>query len=174
MILFLWLTYHPVNYNDVVRFAQFVINIRLRTTNHKNSQLKGKNKWKIYLPLRIVTRDVNENLTKLQGEGRMVRKKPTRKSDRVTLYAFARWLVSSKRGGRVNFAKRTPISLKGIRRPSTHDLTTSGKTSATWNSVVQLIRKQCPIAKPLPYWFTSLKEKSVRDFLVTGVRKEML
>ena len=83
--------------------------------------------------LRIVTRDVNENLTKLQGEGRMVRKKITRKSDRVTLYAFARWLVSSKRG------LRAPIFLKGIRRPSTHDLTTSGKTSATRNSVVQPI-----------------------------------
>ena len=137
-----------MTYNDVVRFPQFVINIWLRTTNHEKSQL---NKRKIYLPLRIVTRDVNENLTKLQGEGRMVRKKLSRKSDRVTFYAFARWLVSSKLGLRANFAKRTPISLKGIRRPSTHDSTTSGKTSATWNSVVQLIRKQCAIAKPLPY-----------------------
>ena len=87
----------------------------------------------------IVTRDVNEHLTNLQGEGRMVRKKLTRKSDRVTLYAVARWLVSSKRGLRANFAKRTPISLKGIRRPSTQDLTTSGKAFATRNSVVQPI-----------------------------------
>ena len=32
-----------------VRFPQFVINLDtwLRTTNHKNSQLKGMNKWKI-------------------------------------------------------------------------------------------------------------------------------
>ena len=30
--------------SKVREFAQFVINIWLRTTNHKNSQLKGKNK----------------------------------------------------------------------------------------------------------------------------------
>ena len=35
---------------------------------------------------------------KLQGEGGMVRKRLIPKSDRVTLYAFARWLVSSRRG----------------------------------------------------------------------------
>ena len=40
-----------------------------------------------------------KNLTKLQGEGRMVHgKRQTPKSDRVTLYTFARRLVSSKRG----------------------------------------------------------------------------
>ena len=135
-----------MNYNNVVRFPQFVINIWLRTTNYEKSQLKGKNKRKIYLPLRIVTRDVNENLTKLQGEGRMVRKKLTRKSDRVTLDAFAGWLVSSKPGLRAIFAKRTPISLKGIRRPSTHDLTTSGN-GATNKETVSLKHT----AKPLPY-----------------------
>ena len=63
--------------------------------NHKKSQLKGKNTKKMYL---LVTWDVNENFTKLQGEGRMVRNKVlTPTSDRVTLHAFARWLVSSKR-----------------------------------------------------------------------------
>ena len=40
----------------------------------------------------------NENLTKLQGEGRMLRNRLAPKSDRVTLYAFARRLVSSIRG----------------------------------------------------------------------------
>ena len=54
----------------------------------------------IYLPLRIVTWDGRtKNFTKFQGEGRMVCKKGlTPTSERVTLHAFARWLVSSKRG----------------------------------------------------------------------------
>ena len=54
----------------------------------------------IYLPLHIVTWDGRtKNLTKFQGEGRMVRKKRlTPMSDQATLYVFARWLVSSKRG----------------------------------------------------------------------------
>ena len=119
--------------------------LSLLSTYGWEQQILRIRNWKerIILAVRysIVTRDVNENLTKLQGEGRMVRKKLSRKSDRVTLYAFPRWLVSSKRGLRANFAKRTPISLKEIRRPSTHwhDLTTSGKTSVTRNSVVQPI-----------------------------------
>ena len=50
----------------------------------------------IYLLLHIDT--WTKNLAKLQGEGRMVRKRLTPLSDRVTLYAFTRWLVSSKRG----------------------------------------------------------------------------
>ena len=52
------------------------------------------------------------NLTKLQGEGRMVRKMPTPKSDQVTLYAFARWLASSKRSfigqANINVSERNP------------------------------------------------------------------
>ena len=54
----LWrLTYHkmPADYNDVVRFARFVINTRLKMTNHKNSQMKGMNKWKKCLLFHIVT-----------------------------------------------------------------------------------------------------------------------
>ena len=59
--------------------------------------------------MHIVTWDgQTKNLTKLQGEGRMLRKSLTPKSNRVTLYVFARRLVSSERW-----------FLKEIRRPST-------------------------------------------------------
>ena len=64
----------------------------------------------IYLLLHIVTWDGwTENL---QGEGRMVRKRLTPKSDRVTLYAYASRLVSS-----IVTSKR---SLGQIRQPNTN------------------------------------------------------
>ena len=71
---------------------------------------------------------MNENLTKLQGEGRMVRKMLTPKSDRVTLYAFARWLVSSKLGlleqfrqANINIFERNPKTVyPWFWRPVTH------------------------------------------------------
>ena len=76
-----------------VRFAQIVNNldIWLRTTNHKNSRLKGKEKSKIiYLLLHIVTLGwVNEKPHEALGRTA---------SDRVAIYAFARWLVSSQHG----------------------------------------------------------------------------
>ena len=74
--------------------------------NHKKSQLKGKNTKKMYL---LVTWEGRtKKFTKLQGEWRMVRKLLTPTSDRVTLHAFARWLVSSKRGlGQFRYANTT-------------------------------------------------------------------
>ena len=95
----------------------------------------------IYLPLHIVTWDGRtKNLTKFQREGRMVHnKKQTPKSDRVTLYAFARWLVSSKRG--LTQFRQAIWEESEDRLPM--DLTISGKTYT--------------IDKLLPYWFTSVR-----------------
>ena len=100
----------PANYN-VVRFAQFVINTWLGATNHKNSQLKGINKWKIYTCYCIEWPGMGERktFTKLQGERRMVCEMLNPKSDEWP-HTFARWQVSSKRGLRQFRQANTNIS----------------------------------------------------------------
>ena len=74
----------------------------------------------IYLLFHIVIWDGRtKNLAKLQGKGRMVRKKLTPKSDRVTLYAFAE-VAYKFRTVVWQLRKQMPISLKEVLRPSTN------------------------------------------------------
>ena len=65
--------------------------------------------------LRIVTRDVNENLTKLQGEGRMVRKKAISQvgpSDLICICKvagkFQTWWKGKFRQANTNISERNP------------------------------------------------------------------
>ena len=82
---------------------------------------------------------VNENLMKLQGEGRMVRQRLTPKSDS---YAFARWLVNSKRGLGQFRQANTNISERDLKTVYPMVLTTSGKTPGT-----RRVIPCCPITK---------------------------
>ena len=124
----------------------------LRTRIHKKSQLKGMKIKKF-----ILASDLGCERKSHEAPG-IVRKRLTPKSDRVTLL---RRLVSFKRGSRAISPRRTP----GIRRPSTHDLKTSGKDisdeefcGAANKETVSVIH----IAKPLTliYIFVRMRSQS--------------